>query len=80
MEVQEVIKQLTEKVGDNFDISKVTEFLKTIDLKNFSLSDIITKLGAQGLLDNVNLDGLKGNMIDELKDKAGGMLGGIFGK
>ena len=80
MDIQEIIKQLTAKFGDNFDISKVTDVLKTLDLKNLSLPDIISKLGAQGLLENVNLDSVKGNVMDELKNKAGGMLGGIFGK
>ena len=80
MDIQEIIKQLTAKFGDSFDISKVTEALKSFDLKNLSLTDIISKLGAQGLLQNVNLDRLKGNVVDELKSKAGGMLGGIFGK
>ena len=80
MDIQEIIKQLTDKFGYSFDISKVTEALKSFDLKNLSLTDIISKLGAQGLLQNVNLDSLKGNVVDELKSKAGGMLGGIFGK
>ena len=80
MDIQEIIKQLTAKFGNSFDISKVTAVLKTLDLKNLSLSDIVSKLGAEGLLKNVNLDDVKGNVIDELKSKAGGMLGGIFGK
>ena len=32
MDIQEIIKQLTSKFGDNFDISKVTDALKSIDL------------------------------------------------
>lgn len=80
MDIQEILKQLTAQFGNSFDINKVTESLKTLDLKNLSLTDIISKLNAQGLLKNVNLDSVKGNVIDELKDKAGSMLGGIFGK
>ncbi|MBD5202977.1 MAG: hypothetical protein HDS56_08260 [Barnesiella sp.] len=80
MDIQEIIKQLTAKFGDSFDISKVTDALKSIDLKNLSLTDIISKLGAQGLLENVNLDSVKGNVMDELKSKAGSLLGGMFGK
>lgn len=80
MDIQEIIKQLTAKFGNNFDISKVTDVLKTLDLKNLSLPDIISKLSSQGLLENINLDSVKGNVVDELKNKAGGMLGGIFGK
>ncbi|MBD5233585.1 MAG: hypothetical protein HDS65_05325 [Bacteroidales bacterium] len=80
MDIQEILKQLTEKFGSSFDISKVTEALKSIDLKDLSFSDIVSKLGAQGLLEKVNLDSVKGGVVDELKSKAGDMLGGIFGK
>ena len=80
MDIQEIIKQLTAKFGNNFDITKVTDLLKTLDLKGLSLNDIISKLGAHGLLENVNLDSVKDNMMDALKSKAGGMLGGMFGK
>ncbi|MDE6809114.1 MAG: hypothetical protein K2J42_03380 [Muribaculaceae bacterium] len=80
MDIQDIIKQLTSKFGNNFDISKVTDVLKTLDLKNLSLTDIISKLHADGLLNNVNLDDVKENVVDNLKSKAGSMLGGIFGK
>ena len=80
MDIQEILKELTSKFGDSFDISKVTDVLKSIDLKNLSFSDIVSKLGADGLLKNVDLDSVKGNVVEELKDKAGDMLGGIFGK
>ena len=80
MDIQEIIAQLKEKFGDSFDIAKVTDALKSIDFKNLSLTDIVSKLHADGLLKNVNLDSVKGNVMDELKSKAGGMLGGIFGK
>ncbi len=80
MDIQDILKQLTAKFGNGFDISKVTDVLKTLDLKNLSLTDIISKLGAQGLLDNAGLDSVKDNVIDSLKNKAGGMLGGMFGK
>ena len=80
MDIQDIIKQLTAKFGNNFDISKVTDVLKTLDIKNLSLTDIISKLHADGLLNNVNLDGVKDSVVDNLKSKAGSMLGGIFGK
>lgn len=80
MDIQDIIKQLTLKFGNNFDISKVTDVLKTLDLKNLSLTDIISKLHADGLLNNINLDDVKENVVDNLKSKAGSMLGGIFGK
>ncbi|MDE6437984.1 MAG: hypothetical protein K2K69_10825 [Muribaculaceae bacterium] len=80
MDIQNILSQLTAKFGDNFDISKVTEVLKGLDLKNLDFSQIISKLHADGLLNNVNLDGIKDNVLDELKNKAGGILGGMFGK
>lgn len=75
MNIQEILSQLTAKFGNSFDISKVTEVLKTLDLKNLSLNDIIGKLTASGLLKNVTDGGLEG-----LKKQAGSMLGGMFGK
>ncbi len=80
MDIQQIISQLTQHFGDNFDISKVTSALKGLDLKNLDFKEIVSKLHADGLLDNVNLDSLKGNVLDGLKEKAGGMLGGLFGK
>ncbi len=80
MDLQEILKQLTAKFGDSFDVSKVTEVLKTIDFKNLSFSDIISKLNTHGLLNNINIDNVKDNVLGGLKDKAGNMLGNIFGK
>ena len=80
MDIQAIISQLKDKFGDNFDIAKVTDALKGIDLKNLNFTEIVSKLHADGLLKNVNLDSLKGSVLDGLKEKAGGMLGGIFGK
>lgn len=80
MNIQEIISQLTAKFGDSFDVSKVTDLLKSIDLKDLSFSDIVSKLSSHGLLDNVKLDDVKGNVLESLKDKAGSMLGGMFGK
>ncbi|MDE5822771.1 MAG: hypothetical protein K2H50_05380 [Paramuribaculum sp.] len=80
MDIQDILSQLTAKFGDNFDISKVTDALKGIDLKNLDFSQILSKLHADGLLNNLNLDSVKGGVLDGLKDKAGDILGGIFGK
>ncbi len=80
MDIQETLKQLTAQFGNTFDVNKVTDALKSFDLKSMSLTDIISKLNKQGLLKNLNLDSVKGNVVDQLKDKAGSMLGGIFGK
>ncbi|MDE6049175.1 MAG: hypothetical protein K2G09_05720, partial [Paramuribaculum sp.] len=70
MDIQDIISQLTAKFGDNFDISKVTDALKGIDLKNLDSSQILSKLHADGLLNNLNLDSVKGGVLDGLKDKA----------
>lgn len=80
MDIQEILKQLTAQFGNSFDVSKVTDVLKNLDLKNLSFTDIVSKLTSHGLLGNVNVDSLKGNVIDGLKSKAGGILGGMFGK
>ncbi len=80
MDIQAILGQLTAKFGNSFDVSKVTDVLKSLDLKNLSFSDIVSKLTASGLLSNVNMDDMKENVIDTRKSKAGGMLGGIFGK
>ncbi|MDE7420778.1 MAG: hypothetical protein K2N35_11270 [Muribaculaceae bacterium] len=80
MDIQAIIAQLKQHFGDNFDIAKVTSALKGFDLKNLDFKDIVSKLHADGLLNNVNLDSIKGNVLDGLKEKAGGMLGGLFGK
>ena len=80
MDIQDIISRLTAEFGNNFDLSKVTEALKGIDLKNLDFSQILSKLHADGLLDNLNLDSVNNNVIDGLKSKAAGMLGGIFGK
>lgn len=80
MNVQDILAQLKEKFGDSFDISKVTSALQNIDLKNINFQEIVSKLHADGLLKNVNLDSVKGNVVEELKEKAGGMLGNLFHK
>lgn len=80
MDIQQIIAHLKENFGDNFDIAKVTSALKGFDLKNLNITEIVSKLHADGLLKNVNLDSVKGNVMEGLKEKAGGMLGGLFGK
>lgn len=80
MDIQQIIAHLKENFGDNFDIAKVTSALKGFDLKNLNISEIVSKLHADGLLNNINLDSVKGSVLDGLKGKAGDMLGGLFGK
>ncbi len=79
MDIQQIIAHLKENFDDNFDIAKVTNALKGFDLKNLNITEIVSKLHADGLLKNVNLDSVKGNVLDGLKDKAGDMLGGLGG-
>ena len=80
MEIQEIITQLQGKFGNSFDISKVTSALQGMDLKNFSITDIASKLKLDGLIGDLDGDGVQESIIDEIKGKAGSMLGGIFGK
>lgn len=80
MDIQQIIAHLKENFGDNFDIAKVTNALKGLDFKDLNITQIVSKLQARGLLSNINLDNVKDSAIDGLKGKAGGMLGGLFGK
>lgn len=82
MDIQTVISQLKSQFGDKLDIAKVTEFLKGLDLSKISMSEITSKLTNSGLLKNFDEAKLE-NITDELKGKAGQMLGGLgkmFGK
>lgn len=80
MEIQEIITQLQGKFGNSFDITKVTSALQGMDLKNFSITDIVSKLKLDGLVGDLDGDGVQESIIEEIKGKAGSMLGGIFGK
>lgn len=77
MDIQEIIAHLKDNFGDSFDITKVTEALKGFDLKSLNITEIVSKLHADGHLPNVG--GLD-SIVDGLKGKAGDILGGIFGK
>lgn len=72
MNIQEIIAQLKEKFSD-IDVSKVTQHLQGLDLKNLNLTEIISKLHAEGLLKNEGL-------VDNIKEKAGDLLGNLFHK
>lgn len=76
MDIQNIITELTSKFGGKFDISAVTEHLKGIDLKNFSMSEIVEKVKGAGLIGDLDGDGVEESVFEEIKGK----IGGIFGK
>lgn len=78
MEITEIIGQLKDKFGDKFDVTLVTERLGGLDLKNMNFSEITSHL--TDLIGDLDGDGVKESLIDEIKGKAGSMFGGIFGK
>lgn len=51
-----------------------------MDLSNFSFSDIVSKLKTDGLIGDLDGDGVQESFIEEIKGKASSMLGGMFGK
>lgn len=83
MEIQQIISQLQGKFGSSFDVSQVTKLLQGMDLSKISFNDIVAKLASNGLIGDLDGDGVKEGLIDEIKGKAGDMLGGLgkmFGK
>lgn len=83
MDIQQIISQLQGKFGNTFDVSQVTKMLQGMDLSKFSFNDIVAKLTTNGLIGDLDGDGVQESLIDELKGKAGNMLGGLgkmFGK
>ncbi len=76
MDIQNIISELTSKFGGNFDVTKVTEHLKGIDTSKFSMSEIIEKVKGEGLIGDLDGDGVKESVFEEIKGK----IGGIFGK
>lgn len=76
MDIQSIITELTSKFGGNFDVTKVTEKLKGIDTSNFSMEEIIEKVKGDGLLGDLDGDGVKESAFEEIKGK----IGSFFGK
>lgn len=76
MDIQNIISQLQSKFGDKFDVSAVTEHLKGIDTSNFSFSEIVEKIKGNGLIGDLDGDGVEESVFEEIKGK----IGGIFGK
>lgn len=80
MDIQQIITQLQNKFGGSLDSSKITGALKGMDLSSFSFSDIVSKLKTDGLIGDLDGDGVQESFIEEIKGKASSMLGGMFGK
>lgn len=76
MEIQSIIAQLKDKFGDKIDVATITEKLKGMDLGNFSMTEIIEKVKGAGLIGDLDGDGVKESVIDEIKGK----IGDLFGK
>lgn len=76
MDIQSIIAELTSKFGGKFDVAKVTESLKGIDTSKFSITEIIEKVKGEGLIGDLDGDGVKESVFEEVKGK----LGSLFGK
>ncbi|MCM1490131.1 MAG: hypothetical protein NC095_04820 [Muribaculum sp.] len=76
MDIQNIISQLQSKFGNNFDVSKVTESIKGMGDGKFSITEIIEKVKGDGLLGDLDGDGVKESVFEEIKGK----IGSIFGK
>lgn len=81
MDISEIIGTLKDKFGDKLDVAKVTEMFKGQDMSKFSITEIIAKVkSGGGIIGDLDGDGKVEGAWEELKGKASGMLGGIFGK
>ena len=76
MDIQSILTELTSKFGGSFDIAKVTESLKGIDTSKFSMTEIIEKIKGEGLIGDLDGDGVQESAFEEIKGK----LGSLFGK
>ncbi len=75
MDIQSILTELTSKFGNSFDVSKVTELIKGEDHQNLSITEIIEKVKGAGLIGDLDGDGVKESVIDEIKGKIGNMFG-----
>lgn len=75
MDIQSIISELTSKFGGKFDVSAVTEHLKGIDTSKFSMNEIIDKIKSAGLIGDLDGDGVKESVLEEIKGKIGSMFG-----
>lgn len=77
MDIQQIISQLQGKFGNSIDVPQITKMLQGMDLSKISFNDIVSKLTAGGLIGDLDGDGVQESLIDEIKGKAGDMLGGL---
>ncbi len=75
MDIQSIIGGLKEKFGDSFDVTKVTAMLKDVDLSKISMPEIMEKVKSAGLIGDLDGDGVKESLFEELKGKVGSMFG-----
>lgn len=76
MDIQNIISELKSKFGDNFDVTKVTESIKGMGDGKFSMTEIIEKIKGDGLIGDLDGDGVKESVFEEIKGK----IGSLFGK
>ena len=75
MDIQNILSQLTAKFGNNFDVAKVTESIKGMGNGNFSIAEIIEKVKGDGLIGDLDGDGVKESVFEEIKGKIGNLFG-----
>ncbi|MCM1517174.1 MAG: hypothetical protein NC117_00835 [Pseudoflavonifractor sp.] len=75
MDIQNILSELTSKFGGSFDVAAVTEHLKGIDTSNFSMAEIIGKVKDAGLIGDLDGDGVKESVFEEIKGKIGSFFG-----
>lgn len=80
MEINEIISQLKDKLGDSVNVEQITEKLSGFDHSKMSFTEIVAKLKDGNIIGDLDGDGKVESTIDELKGKAAQMFGGIFGK
>lgn len=77
MDIQNIISELSSKFGGKFDVEKVTEHIKGMgDTSKFSMTEIIEKVKGAGLIGDLDGDGVKESVFEEIKGK----IGSLFGK
>lgn len=69
MDIQNIISELQSKFGGKFDVTAVTEHLKGIDTSKFSISEIVEKIKGAGLVGDLDGDGVKESVFEEIKGK-----------
>ncbi|WP_289300513.1 hypothetical protein, partial [Xylanibacter muris] len=76
MDIQNIISELQSKFGDKINVSAITEHFKGVDTSKFSITEIIEKVKSAGLVGDLDGDGIKEGVFEEIKGK----IGNIFGK